>query len=422
VTLQRDTRITVAEESHGAPHETGARARIIAFYLPQFHPIAENDAWWEPGFTEWANVSRAKPLYPGHSQPKLPTELGYYDLRVPETRERQAALARDYGIEGFCYWHYWFEGRRVLERPFAEVLVSGRPELGFCLGWANQSWTGIWHGAPDRVLIQQTYGGEHDARRHFEAVLPAFRDQRYLSVEGRPIFVVYMPHEMPEIRAFAAHWREWARAEGFPGLFLLGVQDAGWKADENGLDGTIMANPWRVLEYRPRSALDQITARLLAGRDSTRLAHDVLGWPTRVPYQDVLRYALPPQLSHSEFPTILPNWDNTPRSGANGVVITGSTPDLFFRHVEQSIRAVASRFHEHRLVFLKSWNEWAEGNYVEPDLQHGRAYLQALQRANTAAPDEHDFSRVNDDASPLWSSCQAGQMAKDRARRRDPEH
>src|ERR1700730_1489214 len=133
-----------------------AAIRAIAFHLPQFHPIPENDEWWGKGFTEWTNVARARPLYPGHVQPRLPSELGYYDLRVAETRAQQSALAREYGVEGFCYWHYWFEGRRILERPFSEVLTSGQPDFPFCLGWANQSWTGIWHGAADRVLIEQT--------------------------------------------------------------------------------------------------------------------------------------------------------------------------------------------------------------------------------------------------------------------------
>jgi hypothetical protein len=356
------------------------RARVIAFYLPQFHPIPENDIWWEPGFTEWTNVSRAKPLYSGHLQPRIPSELGYYDLRVPENRENQARLAHEYGVEGFCYWHYWFEGRRVLERPFQEVLVSGSPDFAFCLGWANQSWTGVWHGAPDRILIEQTYRGESDARRHFEAVLPAFGDSRYLCVDGCPIFVVYMPHEMPDLCTFARLWRSWARAEGFPGLFFLGVHDSGWNACDNGMDGTIIANPWRVLQYRSPSRMRRIKARVL-GHDVASPVRRFFGWPTRVPYEDVLRWALPPELSDSEFPSVLPNWDNTPRSGDAGVVFTGSSPELFFQHLDQSIRAVESRPLERRLVFLKSWNEWAEGNFVEPDLQYGRGYLEAIRRA-----------------------------------------
>src|SRR5215468_1528989 len=172
--------------------------RVIAFYLPQYHPIPENDAWWGKGFTEWTNVAKARPLFPGHHQPIVPADLGFYDLRLPETREAQARLARAYGIEAFCYYHYWFAGRRILERPFNEVLASGQPDFPFCLGWANQTWTGIWHGASNRVLIQQTYGGETDARLHFEAVLQAMLDPRYLRVDGRPVFFLHQPQELPE--------------------------------------------------------------------------------------------------------------------------------------------------------------------------------------------------------------------------------
>jgi lipopolysaccharide biosynthesis protein len=358
--------------------QSSPRARVIAFYLPQFHPIPENDAWWGKGFTEWTNVAQAKPLFPGHRQPRVPSELGFYDLRVHETRTQQSALAREHGVEGFCYWHYWFEGRRLLERPFMEVLESGEPEFPFCLGWANQSWTGVWHGAPDRVLVHQTYGGELDARRHFEAVLPAFRDPRYLLVDGCPIFVIYMPHEMPQLQLFVAAWRDWARAAGLHGIFFVGVNDIGWSATNHGLDGTIIANPWRVMQGRKRSIVDRVTRRLPFGNDITLLAWRCLGWPACIPYRDVVRFAVP-QLGASEFPTVLPNWDNTPRSGRAGVVFTGSTPRQFKKHLEGALEQVRSRSFDRRLIFLKSWNEWAEGNYVEPDIEYGRGYLEAIR-------------------------------------------
>jgi hypothetical protein len=362
---------------------TRPRARLIAFYLPQFHPIPENDEWWGKGFTEWSNVARARPLYPGHMQPKIPGELGFYDLRVPETRALQSALARQYGVEGFCYWHYWFAGRRLLERPFSEVLESGQPDFPFCLGWANQTWTGIWHGAPDRVLIEQTYGDWTEARRHFETVLPAFLDKRYLRVQGRPLFVLHMPHELPEPLVFTNLWREWARAEGLPGLFFVGTHRAGWPAEQYGFDGMLIANPDRTLinhSSRLAQALPSRSYRRYIGLEPALLTRRFLGWPVRIPYRTVLRHAVPFLLGAGEFPTVLPNWDNTPRSGHNGVVFTGSSPELFAQHLEQAVSAVESRAFSHRLVFLKSWNEWAEGNFVEPDLQYGRSYLDAIQR------------------------------------------
>src|SRR5439155_14140664 len=201
----------------------GRHTRFIAFYLPQFHPIPENDRWWGPGFTEWTNVARATPLFPGHYQPRLPADLGFYDLRIPEVRVAQADLARAHGVEAFCYWHYWFAGKRLLERPFTEVLESGEPDFPFCLAWANQSWSGIWHGAPDRVLMEQTYPGRRDHEDHFRVLVEAFADPRYVTVDGAPVFVVYAPRELPEPRRVTDVWRELAAKAGFPALHLVAV-------------------------------------------------------------------------------------------------------------------------------------------------------------------------------------------------------
>ena len=196
-------------------------ARLIAFYLPQFHPIPENDLWWGPGFTEWTNVAKAKPLFRRHYQPRLPADLGFYDLRVPEVRAAQAKLARDSGIEGFCYWHYWFAGKRLLERPFSEVLNSGEPDYPFCLGWANESWSGIWHGAPNRILMEQTYPGTWDYERHFYAVLDAFQDARYIRVRNKPLFVIYRPLEIPKCPAFIEQWQTLASKNGLDGIHFV---------------------------------------------------------------------------------------------------------------------------------------------------------------------------------------------------------
>src|SRR6267378_379298 len=192
---------------------------VIAFYLPQFHPIPENDEWWGPGFSEWTNAARARPLFRGHMQPHLPADLGFYDLRLADTREAQAGLARRYGIEAFCYWHYWFGGRRILERPFDEMLSSRAPDFPFCLGWANQTWSGVWHGAADRILIEQTYPGFDDHARHFDWLAQAFRDRRYMTVAGKPLFLVFKPLLIPDIEQVVAFWRERAVAAGFRGLY-----------------------------------------------------------------------------------------------------------------------------------------------------------------------------------------------------------
>lgn len=359
-------------------------ARLIAYYLPQFHPIPENDEWWGKGFTEWTNVVNAKPLFPGHDQPNLPSELGFYDLRVPETRMAQAELAREHGIEGFCYWHYWFgDGRRLLERPFNEVLNSGEPDFPFCLAWANQTWTGVWHGAADRILIEQAYPGLADYRAHFYAVLDALSDRRYMTIEDKPIFLIYRPDELPDQRAFTDCWRELAHQAGFKGLYLIGVRYGPWNPQENGFDA---AAPTHVLRAFAASEIPEVRrmmrvkAALLAG--NPRLVR-WRAWrkPRRIAYERAVELCTQPLANDFlEFPTVHPNWDNTPRSGMEGVVFMDSTPEKFGRHLREVIGQVAHRNHDQRIVFLKSWNEWAEGNYLEPDQRFGRAYLQMVKQ------------------------------------------
>jgi O-antigen/teichoic acid export membrane protein len=356
-----------------APVAAPLQARAIAFYLPQFHPVPENDEWWGPGFTEWTNTAKARALFRGHQQPHIPADLGFYDLRVAETRVAQAALARRYGLEAFCYWHYWFgNGRRILERPFTEVLESGKPDHGFCLGWANQTWTGIWHGASDRVLIEQTYPGEDDERRHLESLLPAFFDPRYVRVDGRPLFYIFRPEQLPDPRSFTQRWQRLARRAGLPGLYLvaeisdlLGRGPAFGDPIAHGFD----AGVYMRLPARTRGA-----ARL-----RMRLRRKLLKHPERYEYlseaHNVIR-----SLPAGMYPAVYPNWDNTPRSGRRGLVIEGSNPELFGRQVRAAVAALADRPAHQRLLFVKSWNEWAEGNHLEPDLQHGHGYLSSLAR------------------------------------------
>ena len=346
-------------------------ARLIAFYLPQFHPIPENDEWWGKGFTELTNVAKAKPLFRGHYQPHFPADLGFYDLRLPETRAAQAELACSYGIEGFCYYHYWFAGKRLLERPFNEVLASGEPDFPFCLCWANETWTGIWHGAPNRVLIEQTYPGERDYRAHFDALVPAFRDARYIRVDNKPVFVVYRPQSIPDTSRVMDLWRRMATDAGFSGLFLVGNDVAPHMSAALGLDACAT---FRLPERRPwvsrRRPLEWLKRRF----------ETVAARPTVYRYKDVFPSFIPPQQTGIEsFPCIIPNWDNTPRSGRNGLVLQDSTPELFRRHAEQALARVRGNPQGHNIVFIKSWNEWAEGNYLEPDQRFGHRYLEVVR-------------------------------------------
>ena len=214
-------------------------ARLIAFYLPQFHPIPENDKWWGNGFTEWTVVTSAKPLFPGHYQPRIPADLGFYDLRLPEVRIAQAELAKEHGIEGFCYWHYWLEtGKQLLERPFEEVLKSGEPDFPFCLGWANHSWKGVYFGAQGRNLIEQKYSGVNGCKTHFYNVLRAFSDEGYITVDGKQLFFVFAPKEIPDVKKFVDLWQEMALEEGLNGIYFVGGGLSAKDAEEMGFDAT----------------------------------------------------------------------------------------------------------------------------------------------------------------------------------------
>lgn len=346
--------------------------RVIAFHLPQFHPIPENDTWWGPGFTEWTNVTRARPLFRGHQQPRLPADLGFYDLRVPETQHAQGELARRYGITAFCYWHYWFGGRKLLNRPVEDILSRPNLETPFCLAWANQTWTGIWHGAPNRILLEQTYPGRCDDEAHFLYLEPFFQDPRYLRVDRRPLFYVFRPEQLPNPRQWTDHWRHMADRAGLPGIYLVaevsdlfGHGPTFTNIADNGFDDAvyvrmpIMADPLSRIRMRLRRRL--------------------LGGPELYPHAPAL--PTPPSSLADErtLPCVYPNWDNTPRAGRRGIVLRGSSPRLLTNHIRQASQRVASRPATERLIFIKSWNEWAEGNHLEPDLEYGHAWLRAVQ-------------------------------------------
>lgn len=364
------------------------KARLIAFYLPQFHPIPENDQWWGKGFTEWTNVGKAKPLFPGHDQPRVPADLGYYDLRVQETRIAQAELAQKYGVEAFCYWHYWFGGgRRLLEKPFNEVLQDKEPNFPFCLAWANQTWSGIWHGSPDKVLIRQTYPGIEDYQNHFYALLEAFGDHRYLTVEGKPLFVVYSPLALPIPREFTDCWRDLAAQSGLKGLYIVGMtKDPSWNPEANGFDASTIPNPdylFSELSIRislKRTLPEKIYKKALKLLNKELHDQKYPKLPTLFSYEKAIECAfIKNNLEFENYPCIFPNWDNSPRSGVNGRVFLDSTPELFRLHLLDALKQVASKSHEKRIIFIKAWNEWAEGNYLEPDQKWGKAYLEVIK-------------------------------------------
>jgi hypothetical protein len=362
-------------------------ARLIAFYLPQYHPIPENDAWWGKGFTEWTNVAKAKPLFRGHYQPHVPADLGFYDLRVPEVRELQAQLAKANGIEGFCYWHYWFGGKQLLETPFDEVLSSGKPDFPFCLAWANQSWTGRWHGLDDKVLIRQTYPGEQDHTAHFKTLLPAFLDDRYIRVDDKPLFAIYKPKYLPEPERTLDLWNNLAVKAGLKGLFFVGVTneiDEGSIYKDAHFDAfTLSRIPWPDKE--DRNPLLNLLFWIFSKKRTIELYQSLFKRPYHVyDWAKVSpRIVVEDPLDYEYYPCVVPNWDNTPRSGLNGFVARKSSPELFKDQLVQALVRVRDYPQDHRIVFVKSWNEWAEGNYLEPDLRFGHQYLKALHEAFT---------------------------------------
>lgn len=353
------------------------KARAIAFYLPQYYPTPENDQWWGKGFTEWTNVTQAKPLFPGHMQPNLPADLGFYDLRVPEVREQQAQLAKNAGIEGFCYWHYWFgNGRKILDRPITEVIQSGKPDYPFCLCWANGSWSGVWHGSPGRILIDQQYPGVKDYEAFFYDTLPALQDPRYIRVDGKPLFILYSPSAIPDREIFVSTWRMLAGREGLPGLYLLALEED-FDYISAGLDGKAPNMPggyWGKIPMKP-GILKKLERQWLYRK--RRFQQKWLHQPRIFSYADYVanQPVVPLDLHHHV--TVLPNWDNTPRSGKSGLVLDGSNPELFGQLLQKAIKAVEHKPIQNRILLIKAWNEWAEGNYLEPDQVFGNQWLKA---------------------------------------------
>ena len=364
--------------------------RPIAFYLPQFHPVPENDEWWGTGFTEWRNVTRAKPRFFGHYQPHLPADVGFYDLRVPEVRQMQADLARRYGIYGFCYYHYWFGGRRILERPFNDVLASGEPDFPFCLCWANENWTRVWDGGNQHVLLGQNHSSEDD-RAHIHEVLPAFQDERYIRINDKPLYLVYRTELLPNAAQTAEIWREEAHKAGIGDIYLARVEQFVDDVDPTtiGFDAAVEFAPSGEWLGTPkfRGFLPSLLAKL--GLLSPAFAENNV-----IPYEQVTRVFMnKAEPDFKRFHCVSPMWDNSARRKKRARILVDSTPGLYERWLKHTI-ARTRKVHEgdERIVFLNAWNEWAEGCHLEPDLKWGHAYLEATQRALAAG---YDVPKVN---------------------------
>jgi hypothetical protein len=354
------------------------RARLIAFYLPQFHPISQNDEWWGKGFTEWTNVAKARPLFAGHYQPHLPADLGFYDLRLPETRSAQATLAREHGVYGFCYYHYWFNGRRLLERPFNEVLASREPDFPFCLCWANEPWSRRWLGEEREVLMPQTYSLA-DHKYHAQTLAPMFADPRYIRANGRPVFVVYRPSHIPELESFVETFSEEVERLGGAAPYLIAINNHNVAIDyrKKGFQTEMQFEPslgalpefmndapsWSKLRRNIRLGVWSRKLKLYRYRESRRLMAS-----TRPPRSNV--------------PCIFVGWDNCARRGGNGIIFTGCSPDAFEAELKSELDRWQKTPKDTDLFFINAWNEWAEGNYLEPNTRFGRGYLEAVKRCS----------------------------------------
>jgi lipopolysaccharide biosynthesis protein len=351
----------------------GAPVRAIAFHLSQFHPIPENDRWWGPGFTEWTNVTRARPNFDGHYQPHLPADLGFYDLRVPEAREQQAALARASGIHGFCYYYYWFAGKRLLERPVEEMRESGRPDFPYCFCWANENWTRRWDGADREILIAQN-PSRADDERLVRDLLPHFRDPRYVRVDGRPLFMVYRVGVLPDVRASVAIWRDVCRREGVGDLYLCAVKTYDTSdPSQYGFDA--------LVEFPPHGVR---TPPVNAQVDIVNPDYDGQIVDYRRFVLDSLARAESPYRVHR---TVMPGWDNTARRPDHAVTFINATPEIYEIWLREVVARVMEQHRgDERLVFINAWNEWAESAHLEPDRRFGRQYLEATRRALADAP------------------------------------
>lgn len=377
------------------------RARVIAYYLPQYHPVPENDRFWGKGFTEWTNVAKAKPLFRGHYQPQIPADLGFYDLRLPEVRTAQAELAKEAGIEGFCYWHYWFgNGRKVLDMPFREVLCSKEPDYPFCLGWANHDWTTkTWEKGKsftsETMIFEQLYPGEEDYTAHFYEVLPAFKDHRYITVEDKPLFVIFDPTTFPDAARFMKLWNRLAVENGLRGVYFVGRCDALPSMNLSNLRGMdkLIKSSYDDLLGQGYDGVNSITLKY-AEFKATGVIHKAIHSVMRkvfgglvldkYNYADLVKYFTTPEdYEERIYPQLIPRRDRSPRSGRKAMIYYGSTPELFKTAAENAVRCVEQRDYDHRLIFLNAWNEWGEGAYMEPDLKFGHGYIDALQEVLT---------------------------------------
>ncbi len=367
--------------------------KLIAMYFPQFHRIRENDEWWGKGFTDWHNVKAARPQFKDHYQPRVPLGLNYYDQSREDTVRWQVELARRYGIYGFCHYHYWFEGHQLLETPTELLLANPDIDIRFCLSWANETWSRRWDGLDHHILIQQTHTPDKEKwQKHFDYLVRAWRDPRAIRVDGRPVFVIYRPQRISRIDDMLAYWREQARRAGLPGLYFV-FQKQYELPNRNCLrsfDAQFQFQPFEAI-YSPgfdKHSIRHSPLLRLARRMPDRVQNRLRSIRARLykqltfhDYDAVWKQMLQIRDDHGmvTFPGAFVDWDNTPRYKNRATIFRGASPERFRHWFAQLAASMPQRSLPEEFVFFNAWNEWSEGAYLEPDEQHGHAYLEAMQ-------------------------------------------
>ncbi len=346
-----------------------ADVKLIAFYLPQYHPIPENDEWWGKGFTEWTNVTTALPQFDGHYQPRLPADLGFYDLRLRQIRHQQIDLAEKYGIYGFCYHYYWFSGTKLLEHPIEDMLSDVESDMPFCICWANESWTRRWDAREHEVLLGQKYLPGDDVE-FIKGLIPFFQDSRYIRLNGAPLLIVYRPQQLPDSRKTTKIWREYCEGVGIPEIHLCAALTHGNEEYiKYGFDSGVQFPPHNFKMPSLNTRLD------LAKRFRGRVFN----------YYEIADSYLTNQYNDDLiFRTVFPSWDNTARRKNSPTVVLNGTPENYEYWLSATIKITVEKLQRsERLVFINAWNEWAEGCYLEPDQKFGNSFLESTLRAMT---------------------------------------
>lgn len=361
---------------------------ILAFYLPQYHPIKENNEWWGVGFTEWTNVVKSKARFHAHRQPQIPSDLGFYDLRLAATRAAQAELAQQYGITGFCYYHYWFNGHRLLEQPLNEVIKTGEPSFPFCICWANENWTRAWDGLDRKVLIKQDYTLD-DSTAHFFELIKYFKDPRYITIDGRPLFIIYRYDHIPNVKEYFNKWRTLAKENGFPELYICAtkngfITNSDEKIIELGFDSILDFQPNRN-DFPKADSFKQkaitITKKILP--DFIYQWLKVNGSAINcIDYEEMVKGIIKQKWpsTYCKFPCIFPSWDNSARR-KTPTIIQNDKPAIYENWLTFGINSVQQYKDGQKIIFINAWNEWAEGCHLEPDEKMGKTFLESTKKA-----------------------------------------